>query len=453
MPRFVPTGAAAAFLKRAGTVSGFTMLSRASGFVRDVVLAAILGAGPLADAFFIALRLPNHFRAIFAEGAFNSAFVPTYAGTLQREGVDHALTSAGRIAGALTAIMALLLVAAEIWTRPFLVLLTPDFGKDPVLGDLTVALTRITFPYLTCVTAVTVMGAVLNAHQRFAAAAAAPILFNMGVVVALAIVAAFGIATGEVPAYAAAIGVTAAGVAEIALLVAALRRAGLPLRLRRPSLDPAFRTFLRRLGPAVIGSGASQIAMFVDTIVAAALPVGAVSALYYADRLYQLPIGVIGVAIGTVLLPELSRRIAAGDEAGARRAQARAVVWSAVLTLPFVLAFLVLPEFLVALAFKRGAFHADAVIRAGITLQAYAVGLMAIVLLRSVVSGFHARGDTTTPMLVAFLAIGVNVALKLWLTRDYDVVGLAVATSVGAWVNLLTLMALELRRRRRADAI
>lgn len=450
MPRFVPTGAAAAFLKRAGTVSGFTMLSRASGFLRDVVLAAVLGAGPLADAFFIALRLPNHFRAIFAEGAFNSAFVPTYAGQLERVGQQAALISAGRIAGALTAIMAILLIAAEIWTRPFLVLLTPDFGKDPVLGDLTVALTRITFPYLTCVTAVTVMGAVLNAHQRFAAAAAAPILFNLGVVVALGLVAALGVAKGEVPAYAAAIGVTVAGFAEILLLVLALGRAGLDLRLRVPTLDPAFRTFLKRLGPAVIGSGASQIAMFVDTIVAASLPVGAVSALYYADRLYQLPIGVIGVAVGTVLLPELSRRIAADDEAGARRAQGRAVFWSAVLTLPFVLAFLFVPKLLVALAFERGAFHADAADRAGLTLQAYAFGLMAIVLLRSVVSGFHARGDTTTPMFVAFVAIGANVILKLLLTERYDVVGLAAATSAGAWINLLLLVLLEARRRSRA---
>jgi putative peptidoglycan lipid II flippase len=441
MPSFRPTGSAAKFLARVGTVSGFTMLSRATGFVRDVVLAWLIGAGPIADAFFIALRIPNHFRALFAEGAFNAAFVPTYAGTLERDGAEKALEFAARVLGALLAVQVVILIAAELWARGLLVLITPGFEKDPVLGDLTVTLTRITFPYLLCVTLVTVYGAVLNAHHRYAAAAGAPILFNVAIVGGVLAAAPLAATWSG-----AAIGVAIAGVAELILLVWALRPAGLSLVPARPVLDDGVKTFLKRLGPATVGSGAAQIAMFVDTILAAALPHGAVSAMYYADRLYQLPIGVIAIAIGTVLLPELSRRFAAGDDVGARRAQKRAVFWSVVLTAPFVVAFLAIPDLLVKIAFARGAFDEAAAMRAAATLRAYGVGLLAIVLLRSVVPGFHARGDTRTPMWIAFVGIGVNVALKFWLSDQYDVSGLALATSAGAWVNLIALVIIDRRR-------
>lgn len=445
-----PSGAAAKFLGRVGIVSGFTMLSRATGFLRDVVLAWVIGAGPLADAFFVALRIPNHFRALFAEGAFNASFVPTYAATLEGRGPAAALLFAARVLGALVAVQILLLVAAEVWTGGLVDLIAPGFSRDPALVELTVRLTRITFPYLLFVTVVTVYGAVLNAHHRYAAAAGAPVLFNLAIV---GCVGAALVVPGRTPAvapHAAAIGVALAGVAELVLLVWAMRPAGLALAPARPRLDAETKTFLKRLGPATIGSGAAQIAMFVDTILAASLPAGAVSAMYYADRLYQLPIGVIAIAVGTVLLPELSRRFAADDAVGARRAQRRAVFWSIVLTAPFVLAFLAIPDWLVRIAFARGAFDLSAVDRAGSTLQAYGIGLMAIVLLRSVVPGYHARGDTRTPMWVAFVGIGVNVALKFALTDRFDVAGLALATSVGAWVNLLLLVVLD-RRRGRPD--
>jgi len=451
MLNFRPSGAAAQFLKRVGTVSGFTMLSRVTGFLRDVVLAWVIGAGPIADAFFIALRIPNHFRALFAEGAFNSAFVPTYAGALEREGVERALTFAARVLGALLMVQVVILLAAEFGTRELLILITPRFEEDPVLGGLTVLLTRITFPYLLCVTVVTVYGAVLNAHHRYAAAAGAPILFNVAIVACVLAAIPLPKALGIAPVHGAAIGVAIAGVAELMLLIWAMRPAGLSLKPAWPTLDGAVWTFLKRLGPATIGSGAAQIAMFVDTILAAGLPKGAVSAMYYADRLYQLPIGVIAIAIGTVLLPELSRRFAADDVAGARRAQKRAVFWSIVLTAPFVVVFLAVPDLLVRIAFARGAFDAAAAARAGATLQAYGIGLLAIVLLRSVVPGYHARGDTRTPMWIAFVGIGVNVALKFALSDRFDVAGLAFATSVGAWVNLTLLVVLD--RRRAAAAL
>ncbi|MEJ1158368.1 murein biosynthesis integral membrane protein MurJ [Prosthecomicrobium sp. N25] len=439
----LPKGRAAAFLGRVGIVSGMTLLSRVTGFLRDIVIAGVLGNGVLADAFFIALRLPNHFRAIFAEGAFNAAFVPTYAGTLAREGFPSAQAAAGRIIAALMVLQLVILVAAEVWTREFLVLLTPDFAKAGDIATTTVTLTRITFPYLAAVTLVTAIGAVLNAHQRFAAVAAAPILFNAGIVAGL-----FAAPYFPTPAHAAATGVAVAGLAEIALVWVAAARAGIMPRPVAPALDPAVRTFLRRVGPAVIGSGASQIAMLADTILAASLPVGAVSALYYADRLYQLPVGVIAVALGTVLLPELSERFAKGDVSGARAARRRALIAAAVVTLPFVAVFTLFGDELIRLVFAHGAFRKEAADRAGDTLQAYGLGLMAVVMLRPVVAGFHARGDTRTPMLVALGVLIVNVGLKIALTGVIDVQGLALATSAAAWCNLAILFLLSRRMER-----
>jgi putative peptidoglycan lipid II flippase len=204
--------------------------------------------------------------------------------------------------------------------------------------------------------------------------------------------------------------------------------------------------FFRTLGPAVIGSAGVQIAMFADTIIASFLPTGAVSSLYYADRLYQLPVGVIGIAAGTVLLPEMSRRIAAGDVAGAHGAQNRALGFTLALAAPFVIAFLTIPELIMAALFGRGAFDAAAAERAGAVLAAYAVGLPAVVLIRSAVASFYARADTTTPLIAALAAVGINVALKIVLVTPLGVVGLALATAVGAWVNVLLLFALAYRR-------
>jgi putative peptidoglycan lipid II flippase len=445
MALHLPKGRAAQFLKRVSIVSGMTLVSRATGFLRDIVIANILGAGALADAFFVALRLPNHFRAIFAEGAFNAAFVPTYAATLATDGFADAQRAAGRIIGALTVVQLALLVVAEAYTTEILTWLTPEFGVGTTLGPTAATLTRITFPYLAAVTLVTAIGAVLNAHQRFAAVAVAPVLFNIGIIAGLAAAPLF-----PTPAHAAAVGVVIAGLAEVVLVATAATKAGVLPAFQWPRLDPAVMTFLRRLGPAVIGSGASQIAMFADTILAAALPIGAVSALYYADRLYQLPVGVIAVALGTVLLPELSERIAKGDFAGARRARRRALIISFVVTAPFVVAFSGFGDQLIQLVFAHGAFQKEAVGRAGDTLQAYGLGLLAVVMLRPVVASFHACGDTRTPMLVALWVLGVNIALKIWLTGWIDVQGLALATSAAAWSNLLILSFIQWRSDRKS---
>ncbi len=423
------------------SVGGYTLISRLTGFARDIMLAAVLGAGATMDAFSVALRLPNHFRAIFGEGAFNQAYVPAYAHVAEKQGQQAANLFADRLFTVLFLIQVVLLALA-LPLMPWLVtLLAPGFKEDPATFALAVALTRITFPYLLFVTMVTFLGATLNAVDRFSAFAAAPILLNIGVMAALAVPFLFPGA-----AYAAAWGVAISGLAQWVLLYVAAKRAGVSSRLVRPHMDLGVRRFLKAFGPAVIGSAGVQIAIFADTIIASLLPRGAYSALYYAERLYQLPLGLIAIAVGTVALSAMSRQVARGDEAGANRSQNRAVAISLVASAPFVAAFIAIPDLIVAGLFQRGAFDAEASRAAGTVLFAYSLGLPAIVMIRTQVSAFQARGDTRTPMLVALAAIACNLTLKLFLWRDWGAPGLALATAAGAWVNLLTLFVLARRR-------
>src|SRR3954470_19944469 len=423
------------------SVGGWTLVSRVTGFARDIVIAAVLGAGPVADAFVVAQRLPNHFRAIFGEGAFNSAFVPAYARIYETDGDPAARRFASRIFTLMLVVQVIVLVVALL-AMPWVVrLLAPGFSNDPAKFDLAVTLTRITFPYLLFITLVTLLSGLLNAHERFAAAAAAPILLNVSIVAALAAAFLFPSA-----GHAAAWGVAAAGVLEFLLVWTAASRAGVAPRLKRLGIDGDPKTFFKTLGPAVVGSAGPQIAAFADTIIASFLPTGAVSSLYYADRLYQLPVGVIGIAVGTVLLPEMSRRIAAGDVARAHGAQNRAIGFTLALTAPFAVAFLVLPDLVMAALFQRGAFDAAAAQRAGAVLAAYSVGLPAVVLLNSARASFYARADTTTPMIATLTAAGINVLLKIALMTPFGVAGLALATAIGTWVNLGLLAWLAYRR-------
>ena len=285
------------------TVGGYTLVSRLTGFLRDVMLAAIIGAGPVADAFFVAFRLPNHFRAIFAEGAFNAAFIPAYARVRTQGGPEAAKLFGDRIFTLLLATQIVMLALALIFTPQAIDLLAPGFSREPAQFTLAVSLSRITFPYLLLITLVTLWSGILNALNRFAAAAAAPILLNVAMMATLALAAFFPSA-----GHAAAWGVLISGVLQAALVGAAIWRAGLMTSFRALSWDEDVRRFFKALVPATVGSAGTQLALFADTIIASFLTAGALSALYYADRIDQLPIGVIGIAVGTVLVPEMTRR-------------------------------------------------------------------------------------------------------------------------------------------------
>lgn len=426
-------------LGRILSVGGWTLVSRVTGFARDVATAAIVGAGPVADAFVVAFRLPNHFRAIFGEGAFNAAFIPVYGTIREERGEDAARLFADRIFTLMLVVQVALLALAWTFMPVFVGLLAP--GLSPEVFALAVTLTRITFPYLLLITLVTLLSAVLNAHDRFWAAAAAPILLNLSMLAALAVAWLFPSA-----GHALAVGVSVSGILQLALVWIDARRARLAPRLGRPGGDPQISRFFRRLGPAIAGSAGVQIAMFADTIIASTLPTGALASLYYAERLYQLPLGVVGIAAGTVLLPTMSRLVAAGDPAGAQAAQNRAVGFTLALAAPCAVAFLVLPDLVVTALFARGAFDAEAARRAADVLAAYAVGLPAAVILRSTTAAFFARGDTATPLYATLLGYGANVALKIALIGPYGVAGLALATSAGAWINVGLLWMLAGRK-------
>jgi putative peptidoglycan lipid II flippase len=428
-------------IRRIATVGGWTLVSRVTGFVRDIVMAAVLGAGPIADAFFVAFRLPNHFRAIFAEGAFAAAFVPRYSATLETDGLAAARAFADRLAAAMVVLQFVLLAIALSFTPEVVRLLAPGLVDDPARFDLAVALTRITFPYLALISLETLIAGTLNANRRFAAAAAAPVLLNICMVGTLLMAGLFPTA-----GHAAAWGVLAAGVLQTLFVAADAERSGFGIRFKMPTLDEPTKKFLTALGPAIIGAGGVQLALFADTIIATFLPTGALSALYYADRIHQLPIGVVGIAVGIVLLPEMSRRIAAGDESGAAEAQGRAIALALLISLPFVAGALAIPELVMRALFARGAFTLADAQAAAMTLAAYATGLLPFVLMRSFIAPFHARGDTATPMKAALFAVAFNIALKLVLVGALAQVGLALATAAGAWINLALLIFAARRR-------
>src|SRR2546429_1838392 len=426
-------------LGRIFTVGGYTLLSRLTGFARDIMLAAILGAGPVADAFFVALRLPNHFRAIFAEAAFNAAFVPAYA-HLHGKSDASARLFADRIFTLLFAAQVILLVVAWRFMPEVIAILAPGFKDDPARGELAISLTRITFPYLLLITLVTLYGGMLNVMHRFASAAAAPIFLNLSMMATLALAAFFPGA-----GYAAAWGVLIAGVLEFFLLAGDAWRSGILPRFAPLKLDADVRAFFRALGPATIGSMGTQVGLFADTIMATFLAAGPLSALYYADRLNQLPIGVIGIAVGTVLLPEMSRRLAANDHAGAGVSQRQAFDFTLLLSVPFVAAFMMVPDVIMRAMFARGAFSKADAAAAGATLAAYAFGLIPFVLIRSAIATFYARKDTATPVKAALTGVAVNVALKILLVGSLAQIGLALATAVGAWINLLLVIFFAVR--------
>lgn len=429
-------------INRILTVGGLTLLSRVTGFLRDIVMAAVLGAGPVADAFLVAFRLPNHFRAIFAEGAFAAAFVPAYARIRTQHGPDAAQLFGDRIFTLLFISQIVLLAIALIFTPAVIALLAPGFTHDPTRFDLAVTLTRITFPYLLLMALVTLFSGILNSVERFVAAAAAPILLNLTMVTTLLTAAFF-----PTPGHAAAWGVLLAGLFEVTLVGGAALRADVMTTLRRPWPDGEVKRFFKALAPAIVGSAGVQLALFADTIIASFLAAGALSALYYADRLFQLPGGVIGIAVGTVLLPEMTRRLAAADANGARIAQERAIEFTLLLAIPCVAAFLIVPDLIMRALFMRGKFTAGDANAAAMTLAGYTIGLIPFVLMRSAVATFLARGDTATTVKAALTAAAVNIALKVGFLAFTTLaqVGLALATSIGAWVNFGLILWFGLR--------
>ncbi len=427
------------------TVGGSTMVSRVLGFIRDVLMAAYLGTGPVADAFFVAFRFPNLFRRWFAEGAFNAAFVPLFARRLEEEDKESAKRFAEESLSVLGFALLLVTALAELAMPLFMYVFAPGFAVDPDKFDLTVLLTRITFPYLFCMSVIALLSGLLNATGRFAVAAAAPILLNVVLISALVAVGLAGHAETPIAGMWLAWGVFAAGFLQLAALIWAASGAGYRLAIRRPRLTPGVKRLITLGIPGLIAGGVTQINIFIGTIIAS-LQAGAVSYLYFADRIYQLPLGVIGIAIGVVLLPELSRRLRAGDGDAVHNSQNRALEYSMLLTLPAAVALAVVPTPIISVLFERVAFSSADRVATAAALGAFSFGLPAFVLVKVFSPGFFAREDTKTPMIYAAIGVAVNIVGSLALFPFIGHIGIAVATSVSGWVNA-GLLGITLFRR------
>ncbi len=442
-------------LRSSAIVAFWTLASRVLGFVRDILLAHYLGAVGVVEAFIVAFRFPNMFRRLAAEGAFAAAFVPLFSKRLERDGRREAMLFADQAFSVLVIVLAIFTVVVEIFMPQVLLIVAPGFhAARPELFDTAVLLTRLTLPYLLCMAIVAMMSGMLNSTYRFAAAAAAPILLNVVLILGLL----FARDRFETPAHMLAWGVAVAGIGQYVWLAWACQRAGLGLRLRRPRMTPAVKRLLKLMVPGLISGGMTQINILVGTIIGTFLT-GVVSYIHFADRVYQFPLGLVGIAIGTALLPELARTLQ-NDEAHANSVQNRAIELAMLLTLPATAALVVVALPIVTVLFQYGRFTPDAAAATAWALAVFATGLPAFVLIKVLSPGFFARQDTRSPMVYAVISMVANMVLSPLLVWPLGVgyLGIPIATSIAAWINAGLLawflvkrghLALDERLRRR----
>lgn len=418
-------------IKSSLTIGFYTMISRILGFARDVTIAAFLGASWLSDAFFVAFKIPNLLRRLFAEGAFNAAFVPMFAGQLAVEGEEKAKAFADE---ALSLLVSVLLVVSTICivTMPWLMhVLAPGFDTEPEKFDLTVLLTQITMPYIIFISVVSLLGGVLNSFNRFAAVAATPILMNLCLIIVPMPVA------DVVPTYAhaLAIAVFVAGLVQMFWLMYWCNRLQVMPRLRYPHLTEQMKKLFKLMTPAALGAGVAQINVFIDLIIASHIANG-VSYLYYADRLSELPLAIIGIAVGTALLPMLSKQLREGKIDAAKHSQNRALEFALILGLPSSMGLMMLAKPLISVLYERAAFSAADTAATYPALIAFSAGLPAFILIKVLTPAFYANHDTKTPFKIAAMCILVNLALNLLLIYPFKHVGMAIATTIAGWLNV-----------------
>jgi putative peptidoglycan lipid II flippase len=429
------------------SVGLLTLVSRIFGFIRDMLMARFIGASFASDAFLVAFRLPNMFRALFAEGAFAAAFVPLFNRKVGESGgrLDEALRFAEDALSVLLPVLLFFTTIVMVFAGPAVLLLSGGFrDASPEEFAFAVQLARITFPYLLFISLVSLLGGILNSIGRFWVNAAAPILLNLTVIVAILL---FNGPTPLDTARVEAIAVTVSGVLQLLWLIMACRQAGIRLKIRRPRLSPDVKKLLSLIWPAAAGAGAVQINLLVSTALAAGLlPEGSVSYIYYADRLNQLPLGLIGIGLGTVLLPSIARMISAGDEAGALDMQRKGLQLALFLTLPATAALMVSAEPIIRGLLQYGAFTAADTRGTAMALAVFSAGLPAYVLIKVLTPAFHARSDMKTPLRYALVAIAVNLVGNLVLIWPLEHVGPPLATAIASWVNVLLLYVSLMKR-------
>jgi len=427
-------------LKATGTIGGLTMVSRIAGFGREMLMSRVMGASWQADAFFVAFRLPNTFRRLFGEGAFSAGFVPLYSQRLQGEdGEAQAKRFSEEVLAVFLPTLIVFTLVFEI-IMPLFVAAISGYSGDKL--GLATFLTRITFPYLLLISLVSLFSGILNSIARFTAAAFAPALLNLAMLTALIFVPV----GGTITATALSIAVTLGGVLQLGLLLYACKRAGIVLKLRKPKMTPGVRQFIRVVVPATLGAGVYQISAFIDTFFLARLGTGALSYFNYADRLNQLPLGVIGAALGTAILPQVSKHVGANEPEKAARVQGQAAELAMLLCLPAALALAVSALPLISALFQGGRFTAEDARLTALTLSIVVLGLPAYVLVKVLTPGFYARQDTATPVKIAALVLVATVVLNFILIPPFGIAGLASAIAITSWLNCLLLYIILHRR-------
>nr|WP_236621594.1 murein biosynthesis integral membrane protein MurJ [Asticcacaulis benevestitus] len=443
-PESKPEKKSSGLVKNSLINSFFTLISRFMGLARDLVISAVLGASGniAADAYYTALSFPNLFRRIFAEGAFTAAFVPSYSAVLVQEGPEAADKLARDAMATLTFATLVLTLASQL-TMPWLMhAINPGYFSDPAKFKLAIILTQITMPYLPCMAMVALMSGVLNARGRFIVSAAVPTVLN-----AVMLIAVIPQHDPIQAAYAASWGVLAAGILQAGLLFWGIRRVGAKIGvLVLPRLTPDIKKLMWLAIPGALAAAATQINVFISQAFSSAVP-GARSWLNYADRLYQLPLGLVGVAIGVALLPALSRAVQAQDHDGAQNTMDDALIFSMALTLPAAAALIAIPFFLIDGLFTRGEFHVYDAHQTASALLHYGWGVPAFVLTRILSPAFYARKNTFGPMKFAMVNVAVNLVVGLTLFHYIGVAGLAIGTSAGAWANVILMLISLIRRK------
>lgn len=427
------------FIKSVITIGGGTTISRIVGFIRDILIARFLGASMMADAFFVALRFPNLFRSLFAEGTLNVAFVPLLSGELHTKGKQHARAFSRSVFSFLFYVLLVFTVIMEILMPNLMFLLAPGFDQIPGKMALTTTLSRITFPFLLFVSLVSLFSGMLNAVGKFWAAAFTPTILNIVMILSLYVITPF-ITGPYAPAYALSIGVVIAGIIEFIFLAYHIYRAGLTIGLLNPiravwHVSKGVKTLLKKMAPGVLGSGVYQINLFFDTLFVSFVGAGAISWLNYAHHLFQLPIGIIGTAIGTALLPVLSRHIKMNEMQQANTQLNRALEVSLAMSSASLIGLICLAEPIVRVLFERGAFTSSDSVHTANALTVFAVGLPAYMLTKTLSPFFYARGDTSTPVKIAVTGVILNAVLALTFMQFWGYLGIALATGIVVWIN------------------
>ena len=433
------------FARSLFTVSSLTILSRIGGFIRDSLTAIFLGAGPVADAFFVAQRLPNLFRSLFAEGAFSAAFVPLYTTEQEQNGDKAAQQFAGQALMLLLAALIPFSAVVMIFMPQFMPLIANGFDPGSEKYRLALQFSRITFPYLALISMTALQTGVLNARGRFGPGAAAPIALNIVLIMGLLAAHFFHWEVGYTLAWA----VTVSGVVQCAWLAVSCYRARASIPIVRPHLGEASRRLFKRVGPGALGAGMYQVNLLISQNFASTLPTGAISYLFYADRLNQLPLGIVGIAIATTLLPLLSRHIAKGEEDKARHYAGRAIEFCLLLGLPAMIGLAVVSRPIIQMLFQHGAFTHDDTVQTARALRAYALGIPGFLLVKVFAASFFARHDTKTPVKIAFVSVIVNIVCSKLLLGPLQHIGIALANSIAVSVNA-ALLYVMIRRHNHA---